>query len=340
MTRLQRSLPLRPARLPSACSGFDTPLWPVGSLLPPGVCYRALQRLPGQDFHLQEEYVFVRTHHAAQYTAFMFFRKKDDRQRLNLEALKPRPAELPVGTPATQAIPPSTIDPVILEAVSYKAKEILDSGRMPEWLFVGRSATGLLTLQATRDQGPVMLLFSSPFAASDYLRAIGILGKTVQFKVETLPERVQSWLSAGVQTAALDRCPRCPELLSIDLASMAKWTQVDFAKNWAHLRATRLVGGEIRIRSAINHYTAGSHAAARNDLEYIRDHFDCGIPYLHQMIALLAEMQGDGPGKAASLDRLKEFGPDFEGPLDFSQERLVAALAGLMVNFGIHGPVS
>ena len=30
----------------------DTPLGSIGSLLPAGVCYRALRRLPGQDFHL------------------------------------------------------------------------------------------------------------------------------------------------------------------------------------------------------------------------------------------------------------------------------------------------
>jgi hypothetical protein len=37
---------------------FDTPLGSVGSLLPAGVCYRALRRLPGQDFHLLEQHVF------------------------------------------------------------------------------------------------------------------------------------------------------------------------------------------------------------------------------------------------------------------------------------------
>ena len=41
---------------------FDTPLGSVGSLLPAGVCYRALRRLPGQDLHLLEQRVF-RTHH-------------------------------------------------------------------------------------------------------------------------------------------------------------------------------------------------------------------------------------------------------------------------------------
>jgi hypothetical protein len=37
---------------------FDTALGSVGSLLPAGVCYRALRRLPGQDFHLLEQRVF------------------------------------------------------------------------------------------------------------------------------------------------------------------------------------------------------------------------------------------------------------------------------------------
>src|SRR5690242_17413454 len=50
---------LRPASLlPALSQAFDTPLWPSGSLLPAGACYRALRRLPGQDFHLLEERVF------------------------------------------------------------------------------------------------------------------------------------------------------------------------------------------------------------------------------------------------------------------------------------------
>ena len=48
-----------PACLPSALlRTFDTPLWRLGSLLPAGVCYRALQGLPGRDFHPLEQRVF------------------------------------------------------------------------------------------------------------------------------------------------------------------------------------------------------------------------------------------------------------------------------------------
>lgn len=37
---------------------IDAPLWPRGSLTTAGACYQALQRLPGRDFHPQEERVF------------------------------------------------------------------------------------------------------------------------------------------------------------------------------------------------------------------------------------------------------------------------------------------
>jgi hypothetical protein len=204
----------------------------------------------------------------------MFFRKKEDFQRLNLEAPKPGPSPPSPATPATQSGQLSNIDPARLEAVNHRAKEILGSGRIPESLFVCWATHGLLTFQSVPDQKSVMLLFSSPFAASDYLRATGTPGAVRQLKVETLPESAQSWLSLGLQAAVLDRCPRCAQFLSIDLAGMAKWTKEDFAKVWAHLRSTRSVLGETRIRSAMNHMAAGSHAAARSDLEYVRDHFD------------------------------------------------------------------
>ena len=50
---------LRPASLlPSLSKALDAPLWPVGSLLSAGACYRALWRLPGRDSHPLEERVF------------------------------------------------------------------------------------------------------------------------------------------------------------------------------------------------------------------------------------------------------------------------------------------
>jgi hypothetical protein len=265
----------------------------------------------------------------------LIFRKKAELQRLNLDAPKSERRSPPPAPPAPEAVPLPKIDPAKQEAISRRAKEILDSGRMPEWLFVCSTTRGLLVFQPGRDQKPVMLLFSTPFAAADYLRATGTSGTVEQLKVEALPERAQLWLSAGVQRAVLDRCPRCPQFVAFDLAVTAKGTKEDFVKIWASHRAVRLVAGGMRIQSAMKHSAGGAHAAARSDLEYVRDHFDCGVPYLHQVIGLLADMQQDEAAQAYSMERLKEFGPQFEVPLVSSAEQVATATVGLMASFGM-----
>ena len=257
----------------------------------------------------------------------MFFRKKEEPQRPNQEAPKAEPSAQPEPSP-TQASHPPVADPTKLDAVNRKAKEILDTGRIPDCLFV------CWVFQPGGGQKPVMLLFSTTFAATDYLRATGTNGTVRQLKVDALCQCAQSWLASGVELAVLDRCPRCPQFVTIGLAQMAQWTKEDFAKAWSTHRAVRLVMGEVRVRSAMNHLAAGSHAAARSDLQYVRDHFACGVPYLHQMIGLLAGT--DEAAKAAAIERLKEFGPQFESSLNsFSPELLAKAMVGLTANFGI-----
>ena len=261
------------------------------------------------------------------------FGKDQELQRLNLEVPKAEPSAAP--SPSLPAPQVPNVDPVKLEAINRRAKEILDAGSVPESLVVCTVGNGLLTFLPSAGQKPVMLLFSSTFAATDYLRAMRTTGGTGLLKVEALPGCAQSWMAAGHDAVVLDRCPRCPHFLSIGLAQMVSWTRQDFAKTWAHLRATRLVLGEIRIRSAMAHIAAGSHGAARADLEYVRDHFDCSVPYLHQMIALLAGIEQDEAAKAAAMERLKEFGPQFAGPFEFSPQLLATATLGLLGNFGI-----
>jgi hypothetical protein len=140
-------------------------------------------------------------------------------------------------------------------------------------------------------------------------------------------------MAAGVEAAVLDRCPRCPKFVGIGLAQMVKWTREDFAKIWAQHRGTRLAMGEIRYLSVLKRFSAGSFAEARADLEYIRDHFDCGIPYLHQMIGMIAGLQKDHTAKAAAIERLKEFGPQFEVSLD-SSGQLIGTISVGMIELG------
>jgi hypothetical protein len=46
-------------------------------------------------------------------------------------------------------------------------------------------------------------------------------------------------------------------------------------------------------------------------------------------------MQKDESAKATAMERLKEFGPQFEGPLVFSGELVATVTVGLMASFGM-----
>jgi hypothetical protein len=264
----------------------------------------------------------------------MWFGKKETLQRLNLEPPKMPCAPSPAAVESNGSLAPS-VNPAKLEWLHKIARKILGSGRIPDHLYICKLADGGL-LVLLNGQNKVMLLFSNPFSASDYLRATGTSGTVGQFKVEGLPNLAQRWLGLGLQSAALDRCPRCPTYNLYDLAGMAKWTREDFAKVWAYHRGARLMGASIRIRSSIKQAKEGSLAAARSDLEYVRDHFDCGVPYLHQMIGIIAGMQQDEGAIATAMGRLKEFGPQFEGPLILTPESVRTAQDGMMTYFGMN----
>src|SRR5437016_2737771 len=86
---------LRPASLlPALSQAFDAPLWPVGSLLSAGACYRVLWRLPGRDLHPREVRVFQDapcldvTGHALSDTVH------HDDVRVQVSARRPWPARL------------------------------------------------------------------------------------------------------------------------------------------------------------------------------------------------------------------------------------------------------
>jgi hypothetical protein len=108
----------------------------------------------------------------------------------------------------------------------------------------------------------------------------------------------------------LNRCPRCPIFLVGDLQDLS--TSHRYFQVWAVNQAIRSCKGEIQVRKILAHYETGSLAEARADLELIRDHIDCGIPYVYQLIAYIAGTQQDTAGKTAACERLKDFGPQFE----------------------------
>jgi hypothetical protein len=108
---------------------------------------------------------------------------------------------------------------------------------------------------------------------------------------------------------------------------------------WANRLAVRSFQGEIQFRQFLQQQK-DSPAQARAALEMIRDHIDCGSPYLFELLAMLANMANDEPAKAQALERLKDFGPQFAdwdkrwAPDQFARS-IAIAMVGLAQSFGI-----
>jgi hypothetical protein len=110
-------------------------------------------------------------------------------------------------------------------------------------------------------------------------------------------------------------------------------------------RAVRGYRGELKVREFLLCQSI-SRPRARAALESLRDHIDCSIPYVHELIAFLARMDYDLAAKTAAVDRLKEFGPEFadweskwgwNGPsmAEAMAQVMSEALFGLTKSFGI-----
>jgi hypothetical protein len=189
-----------------------------------------------------------------------------------------------------------------------------------------------------------MLIFTTPHAAADYLRATGTQTKIGTMKLEALPHLAKAWMAAGCENFIINRCPRCNVFALTKTEILLN--RENFIKMWAVDRANRWLQAEGMVQKAFANLgkPAGQHggnsaydpqrlATARMALEHIRDHVTCSVPYVHQMIAMIATAQSDDAAKAAAAARLKEFGDQFDGKTEFSPENLATAMVGLMLNF-------
>jgi hypothetical protein len=254
-------------------------------------------------------------------------------QRLNLIAPERKMSPDPPPPSAQELLAAISVDPAKVEEVQRRTKQMLESGAAPEVLFLGQTGNSSLMFQHGPGKKPAMLLFTTQYAAQDYIRTTGAGTHVGLFKVDALPELARHWNSLGCDSFILNRCPRCTLCLvgSTDIFS----SKEHFRACWAADRATRSVQGEILVRSAMQHMKEKQLAQVRANLEHIRDHLDCGIPYVHQMIGLIAGVHQDAAAKAAAVERLKEFGPQFDGKTDMSPEAFASATVGLLLNFGI-----
>jgi hypothetical protein len=250
------------------------------------------------------------------------------------------------------------IDPMLLAVsvpeISRRAKVMMEAEKRPQSLSlaIDGATNGMVTFRTTNPDRTAMLIFTSGHTAMDYLKTSNISGDVHMFPFESLHTYIDLWRKAKVDTFVFDRCPRCPDFVSLPINDN---TEGQFLTLWTLHRATRDFQSERRIRAYLNSSNASKKAGGapadtlremRNHLETLRDHINYSIPYVHWLIAILAGVQGDHEAQADSIRNLEAFGPSFIGKvppdkpfvLETSAKSQSEALVGLLATFGMLPP--
>jgi hypothetical protein len=225
-----------------------------------------------------------------------------------------------------------------------RSDEWMKSGQRPQVvLYLVFPQQGHTLTVSTKDgKKTIVPLFGSTWIAKAYLTGKGIQALIAACRLDGLANQADKWVAAGINCYALNPCFRCGNSTLYPIAELQSEEQ--FLETWCLDAVTRRLFAEIIVRSCQNQF-GPNPKGVRDSLERVRDHLDCGIPYLHWVIAVLAGMAGDRQANAAAIQRLEEFGPDFAGKLkgnsfDFREPgsqtaTMPEAIMGLLASYGI-----
>jgi hypothetical protein len=278
----------------------------------------------------------------------LFGSKSREAEITSLDLRTPPPPQKPLpdspSAPAQRNIFDPTGQPAVDE-LKRRVQSIL-AGKTPNAFFLPvdpQDRRKVILLRSENPERKSLLFFSAPSSAADYARHIHTPAQIVGFNLDSLPGLARDWQAAGIPSFVMNRCPRCgtPNPMFPKDGLITK-EQLQFA--WATSWALRNWRGEALAK----HYLAvrGEAMAAnrRGILEYLRDHVDYNIPYVHWLIAIYAGMQGDEEARLASVARLEEFREPFVGRVTLMTDpsdpkpwfdSVAEADLGLLSNFGM-----
>jgi hypothetical protein len=161
--------------------------------------------------------------------------------------------------------------------------------------------------------------------------------------MDHVPLWSQRWKQYGFDSIFMNPCPRCPGYTAVQFKDGLITKQV-LAIAFATSSAQRNFKGEPLVRQFMAQRGDDAVSRKRAILENLRDHVDCSIPYVHQLIALFASVQRDEEARSAAILKIREFGPQFrqietypinpDDPMSWA-EPMSQANIGLLASFGM-----
>lgn len=179
-------------------------------------------------------------------------------------------------------------------------QELLAEGQRPPidaplFTVLLESETRFLCLALPDNGGPCVPVFTTPFRAADYVRALLKRGSHLQYLCSSPIQFLQmlpDFQGSGVEWITMDRCPRCSILTTVGTRSIK--TPDDAVVLWAVHKATELARAELYWAYAVESARAGKLELARDVCLEAVGHVTMEDPRLHMLLGEVALGLGDG----------------------------------------------
>lgn len=158
------------------------------------------------------------------------------------------------------------------------------------------SEGGVVTITLPDSESRCLPIFTSPFRAADYIRTLLTRGPAVQYLSSSpleLVRMLRDLREMGIETFALDRCPRCSIFTAIGCASLA--TADDAITCWSITKATELARLDLYLSHARASARAGELETAREVVLETIAHVSFEDPRAHLLLGKIAIALKDRP---------------------------------------------
>ena len=150
------------------------------------------------------------------------------------------------------------------------------------------NGSGVVTITLPNHKGQCLPVFSTPFRAADYVQTLLASGPQVRY-LNSSPLQLVHMLrneAAGIETLALDRCPRCSIFTTVGTSALK--ASDDLIKVWCIFKATQIARENLYFSYALESARAGRIEIARVVALETVGHVSLEDPRPHLLLGQLA----------------------------------------------------